>query len=35
MLQKAGWKEGQGLGAEGTGVTAPINMNAKTTEAAG
>lgn len=35
MLQKAGWKEGQGLGADGKGVTAPINMNNNKTEAAG
>lgn len=25
MLQKLGWNEGQGLGAEGTGIVEPIN----------
>ncbi|KAI8969150.1 GC-rich sequence DNA-binding factor-like protein-domain-containing protein [Mycotypha africana] len=26
MLEKMGWKRGQGLGAEGTGITAPIEV---------
>lgn len=25
LLQKLGWKEGQGLGAEGTGILEPVN----------
>jgi splicing factor 4 len=25
LLAKAGWKEGEGLGSSGTGITAPIN----------
>ncbi|KAH3833492.1 hypothetical protein DPMN_106803 [Dreissena polymorpha] len=25
MLQKLGWKEGEGLGSEGQGITAPVN----------
>ena len=25
MLQKAGWKEGSGLGTSGAGIVAPIN----------
>lgn len=25
MLQKLGWKEGQGLGAEGSGILEPVN----------
>lgn len=25
MLQKLGWTEGQGLGAEGSGIVEPIN----------
>ena len=27
MLQKAGWKEGSGLGTTGTGIVAPINKS--------
>eukprot|EP00611_Tribonema_gayanum_P020848 TRINITY_DN3898_c0_g2_i1.p3 TRINITY_DN3898_c0_g2~~TRINITY_DN3898_c0_g2_i1.p3 ORF type:complete len:184 (+),score=75.24 TRINITY_DN3898_c0_g2_i1:959-1510(+) len=26
MLQRAGWKEGEGLGKEGSGASAPVNM---------
>lgn len=25
MLQKLGWKEGQGLGSEGSGIVDPVN----------
>ena len=25
MLEKMGWKEGEGLGSEGQGITAPVN----------
>ena len=25
MLQKMGWKEGEGLGPEGQGIKAPVN----------
>ena len=25
MLQKLGWKEGEGLGTEGQGITEPVN----------
>ena len=28
MLKKQGWKEGQGLGKEGEGAAAPVNMAA-------
>lgn len=28
MLKKAGWKEGEGLGKEGEGAAAPVNMAA-------
>ncbi|KAI5651420.1 g-patch domain-containing protein [Phthorimaea operculella] len=29
MLQKLGWTEGQGLGAEGSGIVDPINKNSQ------
>jgi splicing factor 4 len=30
MLQKAGWETGEGLGADGQGITAPVNRGATT-----
>jgi len=35
LLQKAGWKEGQGLGAEGKGITAPINKGKTSLDSSG
>lgn len=35
MLQKAGWKEGEGLGSEKQGIAAPVNMNANAVDSAG
>jgi hypothetical protein len=31
MLKAAGWKDGDGLGAAGQGIVAPVNLNASTT----
>ena len=35
MLQKAGWKEGEGLGAGKQGIAAPVNMTATVADSAG
>uniref|UniRef100_A0A7S2BY99 G-patch domain-containing protein n=1 Tax=Octactis speculum TaxID=3111310 RepID=A0A7S2BY99_9STRA len=35
MLQKAGWKEGEGLGASAAGIVAPVDMNKKAGEGHG
>ena len=35
MLQKMGWKEGDGLGQEGQGITAPVNKGKQSLDGAG
>jgi hypothetical protein len=35
MLQKAGWKEGEGLGSEGQGRLLPVNQGATAGDALG
>ncbi|XP_041371445.1 serine/arginine repetitive matrix protein 2-like [Gigantopelta aegis] len=35
MLQKLGWKEGEGLGTEGQGITEPVNKGRTTVEGHG
>ena len=35
MLQKAGWKEGEGLGADKAGIAKPLNMEKSASDAAG
>lgn len=35
MLQKLGWKEGEGLGSEGQGITAPVNKGNQSVEGRG
>lgn len=35
LLQKMGWREGQGIGATGTGITAPIQANGQRNETLG
>ncbi|KAL5004515.1 hypothetical protein ScPMuIL_017971 [Solemya velum] len=35
MLQKLGWKEGEGLGTEGQGITAPVNKGQRSLEGSG
>jgi len=35
MLQKMGWKEGEGLGQEGQGITAPVNKGKQSLDGAG
>jgi hypothetical protein len=35
LLQKKGWKEGEGLGAEKQGIAAPVNMQANAADSAG
>lgn len=35
MLQKAGWKEGSGLGTSGSGIVAPINKGRQSFDQSG
>merc|ERR1712216_518666 len=35
MLQKAGWKQGEGLGASAEGIVAPVDMNQMAGEGTG